>query len=100
MKKFPHFLAILYAIFWIVLAINPYSRDVWIAENLPVVTIFLILVFTYRKFQFSNTSYVLMAAWLFWHTIGGHYTFEHVPFDFITDLFNFERNHFDRIGHF
>ncbi len=34
------------------------------------------------------------------HTIGGHYTFERVPFDFITDTFGFERNHYDRIAHF
>lgn len=40
-----------------------------------------------------------MMFWLVWHTIGGHYTFANVPFDFITDLFNFQRNHFDRIGH-
>ena len=29
-----------------------------------------------------------------------HYTFEHVPFDWITELFGFQRNHFDRICHF
>lgn len=34
------------------------------------------------------------------HTIGGHYTFERVPFDFITNHFGFERNHYDRIAHF
>jgi len=34
------------------------------------------------------------------HTIGGHYTFERVPFGLITDLFGFERNHYDRIAHF
>ena len=34
------------------------------------------------------------------HTIGGYYTFERVPFDWITDLFGFSRNHYDRIAHF
>jgi putative membrane protein len=34
------------------------------------------------------------------HTIGGHYTFERVPFGFITDLFGFQRNHYDRMAHF
>jgi putative membrane protein len=34
------------------------------------------------------------------HTIGGHYTFELVPFGFVTDLFDFERNHYDRLAHF
>ena len=40
-----------------------------------------------------------MFLWLVWHTIGGHYTFANVPFDFITNFFDFQRNHFDRIGH-
>jgi putative membrane protein len=34
------------------------------------------------------------------HTIGGHFTFERVPFDWITQLFGFERNHYDRLAHF
>jgi putative membrane protein len=34
------------------------------------------------------------------HTIGGHYTFEFVPFDWFNNLFGFERNMFDRVGHF
>ena len=33
-------------------------------------------------------------------TIGGHYCFGDVPFDFVTNLFGFERNNYDRMGHF
>ena len=100
MNRFPHILAVVYVIFWVVLAINPYSRAVWVAENLPVIGVFLFLALTFRAFRFSNLAYGLMAIWLFWHTLGGHYTFERVPFGFITDWFGFERNHFDRVGHF
>ena len=42
----------------------------------------------------------MMAFLIFFHTIGGHYTFERVPFDFITNIFHFSRNHFDRMAHF
>ena len=100
MKYYPHSLAILFSIIFIALGINPVDRAVWIVEVVPVFIIFLALVLTYGKFKFSNISYALMILWLVWHTIGGHYTFANVPFDFITDLFNFERNHFDRVGHF
>ncbi len=100
MKYYPHSLAILFSIIFIALGINPVDRAVWIVEVVPVFIIFLALVLTYGKFKFSNISYGLMILWLVWHTIGGHYTFANVPFDFITDLFNFERNHFDRVGHF
>lgn len=100
MKYFPHILLILYIAYFIVLWIDPYSRDVWVAENLPIVLIVLLFVCTYKKFNFSNLSYFFISFLLFLHTTWGHFTFEKVPFDFITDLFNFERNHFDRIAHF
>lgn len=99
MKYYPHILAVIFFIFFILLGLEPFDRSVWIVEVIPVIGVYLLLVFTYKNFQFSNISYTLMAFWLFWHTVGGHYTFANVPFDFITELFHFERNHFDRIGH-
>lgn len=98
--RFPTILALIFVLFWAFWAVDPYDRAVWWAENLPVIGIFLLLVLTYRQFRFSNTAYLLMAVWMFWHTVGGHFTFERVPFGFVTDLFGWERNHFDRIGHF
>ena len=41
-----------------------------------------------------------MAFWLFWHTIGEHYTFAKVPFDWFNQLIDSERNQLNRIGHF
>lgn len=100
MRFLPHILAVAYLILWSVLAIDPVMRDVWWAENIPVLGVFLLLVATFKRFRFSNTAYVLMSVWLVLHTIGGHYTFANVPFGFITDLFDLERNHFDRIAHY
>jgi putative membrane protein len=97
--QFPHWLALAFSVFFVLLAIEPVSRTVWLAEVVPVVVIFLALVITYRRFRFSNTAYALMAFWLFWHTIGGHYTFAGVPFDWFNSLIGAERNHFDRIAH-
>jgi len=99
-SRYPHILAAIFTIFFVILGISPVSRDVWVAEVIPVVIVFALLVVTFKDFRFSNLSYSLMAFWLFWHTVGGHYTFAHVPFGWVTDLFGFERNHFDRIGHF
>ena len=98
--QFPHWLALAFVVFFVLLAIDPVSRVVWMAEIIPVVLVFLGLVLTYRHFQFSNTAYALMAFWLFWHTLGGHYTFANVPFDWFNQLIGAERNHFDRIAHF
>ena len=41
-----------------------------------------------------------MSVLIFMHTIGGHYTFERVPFDAVSQAFGFARNNYDRIGHF
>jgi putative membrane protein len=97
---FPHLLASIYTVFFIALGISPVSREVWIAEVIPVVIIFLFLVASYNKFRFSNSAYALLSIWIFWHTVGGHYTFANVPFGWVSELIGSERNHFDRVGHF
>ena len=81
-------------------AIEPAMPDVWIAEMLPVFGIAGLLALTYSRFQFSHTAYTLMSIWLVLHTIGAHYTFANVPFDWFSDLVGSERNHFDRFAHF
>lgn len=100
MKNIFPILVVIYILEFIILGIAPFDRATWFAENLPMVLIVLALVLTYRKFQFSNLSYIFMFVLIYLHTIGGHYTFANVPFGFVTDLFWFERNHFDRIAHF
>lgn len=100
-KYFPHILLAIYAIEFIIAGINPFSRAVWYVENGPIVALVAFIVFLYfKKIRFSNTAYLLMFILPFLHTIGGHYTFERVPFEWITDLFNFDRNMFDRLAHF
>lgn len=99
-ERLPLILLIAYVVFFALLGIRPYSRDVWWAENIPILLIVAALAVSHRWFRFSNTAYVLMAVLIFMHTIGGHYTFERVPFGFVTDLFHFQRNHYDRVAHF
>jgi putative membrane protein len=100
-KYFPHLLLAVYVIEFIIAGFHPYSRDVWYAENGPIVLLVAAIVILYiRNVRFSNTAYALMFILPFWHTIGGHYTFERVPFDWFNHLFGFERNMFDRVGHF
>lgn len=100
MKKFPHLLLLLYVILFIALGIAPIQREVWFAEVLPVIGVIIFLIICYRNFRLSNFSYALMAFWLIWHTIGAHYTFERVPFEWFSELIGSDRNHFDRLGHF
>jgi putative membrane protein len=93
-------LFILYLLVFTVCAINPFSRTVWWAENIPIVLIVVLLLIIFRYFKFSPVSYVLMSFLIIMHTIGGHFTFERVPFDFVNNLFGFTRNNYDRFAHF
>ncbi len=98
---FPKILLLIYICVFIWGSISPYDRAVWWVENIPIVMIVLYLIYIYKKgIVFSNLSYALMAFLPIWHTIGGHYTFERVPFEWFSNLFGYSRNMYDRIGHF
>lgn len=100
-SKFLAGLCAVYAVLFIALAIEPIHRVTWFAENLTVWIILAVILGLYRQgVRFSKLAYGLMFVLIYLHTIGGHYTFALVPFDFVTDLFGFTRNHFDRIAHF
>lgn len=99
--RFPFSLLLAYALFCMLLAVNPVDRMTWFVENLTVwIIVGSIIVLWVRGVRFSNLAYGLMAALIFMHTLGGHYTFEKVPFDWFSNFFGFERNHYDRIAHF
>ncbi len=86
---------------WVITAINPfYPRD-WLIENMLVFIYVALLVFTYPRFKFSNFSYALFSLFLSLHLIGAHYTYSETPLGFwLQPIFDFERNHYDRIVHF
>lgn len=96
----PHVLLGLYLILFTVCGIDPYTRAIWINENVPVVLFVIFLVITFKKFRFSNMSYFVIFIAAVTQTIWWHYTFSRVPFDDVSHFFWFERNMFDRVGHF
>lgn len=108
MRNTSHAIPLLLALFIAALivwsGIGPSDRAVWYAEIIPVSVVFILLIATYRRFRFSNLAYVFMSFWLIMHTIGSHYTFADVPFDWanrlLAPLLGEGRNHFDRVGHY
>lgn len=107
-KQLSRFFPCLLAL-WLVIAavwsgINPVDRAVWWAEMIPVFIVLSALVLLYQQFRFSNVAYMLMSLWLLMHTIGAHYTFANVPFDWgnhlLTPLLGPDRNHYDRLAHY
>ncbi len=92
--------AALYAVVWIVAAIHPRDFPTWLIENLLVVAFIGLLVFTYRRFAFSDASYVLLALFLCFHAYGAHYGYANTPLGFwLKSSLGLGRNPYDRIIH-
>lgn len=99
-RRLLQILTAFYAAVWIVAAIRPVDRGDWFIENLLVFIAVPVLAFTFRRAPLSDTSYLLIAAFLILHAIGAHYTYAKVPIgDWMKEILDFERNHFDRLVH-
>jgi putative membrane protein len=86
---------------WVVTAIEPFDRRDWLLENLLVFIYGFLLLVTYRRFAFSNLSYGLFTVFLSLHLVGAHYTYAETPPGYwLQELFDLQRNHYDRIVHF
>ena len=99
-RRLLQILIVFYAVVWIIAAIRPVDRGDWFIENLLVFVAVPVLALTYRRAPLSDTSYLLLAAFLILHAIGAHYTYAKVPIgDWMKEMLGFERNHFDRLVH-
>ena len=100
-ENYPKILLFIYIIAWILLAINPNYRSVWIDENILPVFFTLLLILTYKKFRFSNLGYTFIFIFLILHAIGGHYSYSEMPlFEILKQNYNLARNNYDRLVHF
>ena len=100
MKKYLALL-ILFVIGFIVSGIQPHDYFTWILEVLPGIVGMVILVLTFKKFQFTYLTYVFILVHCYILFIGGHYTYAQVPlFDWVREVFNQSRNNYDKVGHF
>ncbi len=79
----------------------PHDRLTWLLEVAPVLIGLPVLLATYRRFPLSNLLYALLTVHGLVLMLGGAYTYAQVPFGFwLQDVFGFDRNPYDRIGHF
>lgn len=82
-------------------AVNPHDYPTWWLEVLPVLIAVPLLLWTYKTFPLTELLYRLIFLHAVILIVGGHYTYALVPAGFqVQDLFGFERNHYDRLGHF
>jgi len=91
-------------IYFIVLiwsAINPADYFTWFLEVAPALVGLAVLAISYSKFKLTNMAYILILIHCIILMVGGHYTYAKVPlFDWLRDYFEWERNNYDKVGHF
>ena len=81
-------------------AINPKDYFTWFLEVFPAMIALIVLAFTYKKFKLTPLVYSLILIHCIILMVGGHYTYSQVPlFDFFKEIFNQDRNNYDKLGH-
>jgi putative membrane protein len=92
---------LVFLVIWgITLAGTPNIKN-WCLENTLVILFGIFLFFFYRKYQFSDLSYLLITIYLLLHIYGAMYSYADNPFGaWLKEVLHTERNFYDRIVHF
>ncbi len=82
-------------------AISPRDYPTWVLEVLPAVIALIIMASTRKTFPLTPLLYTLVLIHCVILMVGGHYTYAEVPaFDRLSELLGWERNNYDKLGHF
>lgn len=93
--------SIIFFSLWLSTLIGTTDMKNWIMENALVFIFLGYIIFTFKKHQFSDLSFLLITIYLCLHVYGAKYTYAENPFgDWLKEALNSERNHYDRIVHF
>ncbi|MFM2393486.1 MAG: hypothetical protein RLZZ546_1468 [Bacteroidota bacterium] len=94
-------MTLLFFMLWAYTLIGTPDINNWILENVLVFLFLGFLFFTYKRYQFSDLTYLLIFIYLCLHVYGAQYTYAENPFGYwLKDKLDLERNHYDRIVHF
>jgi putative membrane protein len=81
--------------------VGAYDPLTWFLETVPVMLALPLVAWGVRRWHLTSLLLVLVAVHSLVLIYGGHYTYARVPLGFwLQDWFGFERNHYDRLGHF
>lgn len=81
--------------------VHPMDGLIWLLEVAPAVIAGLVMMVTYQRFRLTPLLYYLILIHAIILMIGGHYTYAEVPlFDTLQEVFGWQRNNYDKLGHF
>lgn len=91
----------IYAVAMIWSGINPHDYITWMLEVAPAMIAAGIMFATRRTFPLTPLTAILILIHCIILMIGGHYTYAEVPlFDWLGEVFGWQRNNYDKLGHF
>ncbi|RED43660.1 putative membrane protein [Winogradskyella eximia] len=92
---------LLFVVVWLDSLIGTTDLNNWLIENTLTVIALLFLILTFKKYKFSNFSYLLICIFLCLHVYGSKYTYAHNNFGYwLQDIMHSSRNQYDRLVHF
>ncbi|MGB5965591.1 MAG: DUF2238 domain-containing protein [Sulfurimonadaceae bacterium] len=83
------------------LAINPVDFGIWALENILVVTVFPVVLWLDKQYNFNNLTYLSLTAFVVLHLFGAHMTYNNMTyFIWYSEWFGWDRNYYDQVIHF
>lgn len=81
--------------------IGAYETGLWFLEAGMCIVGVAILIATFKRFRFTDMTYIFILIHIIILLVGAHYSYARVPlFDWIKELFEQSRNNYDKVGHF
>ena len=85
----------------VISGVKPKDQLIWTLEVAPVMLAIPLLIITYKRFRLTTLLYRLLFIHSLILILGGHYTYAEVPLgQWVQQVFDLSRNHYDRLGHF
>ena len=86
---------------WLVLAINPVDRGIWMLENVLVVSVFPVVLWLDKRYVFNNLTFLSLTLFVILHLFGANTTYNAMSyFNWFSDWLGLQRNYYDQVIHF
>lgn len=80
---------------------QPYEAGLWFLEAGICLVAVIVLMTTFKRFRFTDMTYLFILIHLIILFVGAHYSYARVPlFDWVKEVFDQDRNNYDKVGHF
>lgn len=100
-KVFKKIQLIIFGLCWIILAINPVDFDIWLLENVLVITLLPVVLWLDKKYNFNNLTFLSLNVFVILHLFGAHTTYNTMMyFNWFSEWFGWHRNYYDQLIHF